>query len=62
MKGRYNRLKDVNKTLAEEYLLHDMNDTSVYYSVQEYMDGAMNPCIDSTFRFLETLVSEVTIT
>ena len=47
------------KTGSSNYLLHDVNDTSKYYSVQSFTDNAINPCIESTYRFVQHLVTEV---
>ena len=41
------------------YRLLDPGDTSVHRSVQYYTDNLVNPCIESTYRFLEKVVTEV---
>ena len=43
---------------AEEYLLTDLEDTSEYLSVQYFTDNAINPCMDSTYRFMEHVIVE----
>ena len=37
---------------AEEFLLSDLEDESVYLSVQLFTDNAVNPCINSTYRYV----------
>jgi hexosaminidase len=44
---------------AEEFLLSDLSDTSVYSSVQMWTDNVLNPCRDSTYRFLTKVVEDV---
>ena len=57
---RYERLMREGKTTeAEQYLLVDPLDTSKYLSIQTFHDNAINPCMDSTFTFMEHLVREV---
>ncbi len=42
---------------AEEFLLSDLDDRSVYRSAQGYKDNVVNPALDSTFRFIETVLA-----
>jgi len=42
-----------------QYLLSDPNDVSEYFSVQMFRDNAVNPCIESTYTFMEKVVVEV---
>lgn len=42
-----------------DYRLHDPSDTSEYVSVQEFTAGAMNPCVNSTFTFLEKVIDTI---
>ena len=44
---------------ADQYLLSDPLDTSKYLSVQFFTDNAINPCIESTYEFLEHIVASV---
>lgn len=44
---------------ANKYLLSDPLDTSKYLSVQFFTDNAINPCLESTYEFLELVVSSV---
>lgn len=60
MKARYEKfLKEGNKTEAERYLLHDINDKSVYQSVQKWNDNIMNVAMPSTYAFIEKVVDEI---
>ncbi|XOV81079.1 MAG: family 20 glycosylhydrolase [Aestuariibacter sp.] len=62
MEARYHRLVAVEQTAAaEEYLLSDFNDTTEYLSVQFYKDNTVNPCRESTYRFLETVIGQVQV-
>ena len=44
---------------AEEYLLSDPNDKSVYSSIQYYSDNTLNVCMESTYHFIEKVLTEV---
>lgn len=60
MRGRYNHYKklgDIQK--AEEYLLEDFEDASVYKSAQSYNDNAMCVCKESAFTFIEKVIDEL---
>jgi len=50
-------LGDMDK--AEEYLLEDFEDESVYKSAQGYNDNAMCVCKESAFTFIEKVVDEL---
>ncbi|KAL3865388.1 hypothetical protein ACJMK2_042779 [Sinanodonta woodiana] len=52
-------LKNRNVTDANLYHLRDTNDTSVYLSVQMFNDNTINPCIESTYRFVKHVVGAV---
>ncbi|TDB95729.1 family 20 glycosylhydrolase [Actinomadura sp. 7K534] len=47
------------RTHDSAYRLLDPDDTSRHVSVQYYNDNLVNPCLDSTYRFLDKVVSEV---
>ena len=57
MEVRYNTTFD--RKAAEEYRLIDPDDTSFYISVQQWMDNAVNPCIESTYNFIEKVLDTV---
>jgi hexosaminidase len=60
MDARYERLlKAGNKQGAEEYLLRDLNDLSVYTSVQGWNDNVINPALPSVYKFVEKLADEM---
>ncbi|XP_033725870.1 uncharacterized protein LOC117315681 [Pecten maximus] len=53
------RLKfPTNATAANEYLLTEIGDQSQYLSVQMYTDNAINPCLESTFKFTDHVIAE----
>ena len=39
--------------------IDDPADTSRYQTVQHYSDGIINPCVDGTYNFINTVVSDV---
>ena len=57
MEVRYNTTFD--RIAAEEYRLIDPDDSSFYISVQQWMDNAVNPCIESTYNFIEKVLDTV---
>lgn len=60
MQLRYKKLLvSGDRELAEEYLLTDQNDQSIYSSVQFYNDNTLNVCKESTYRFVEKVLAEV---
>ncbi|TFI59047.1 beta-N-acetylhexosaminidase [Sphingomonas parva] len=60
MEARYRRLmKDGTREEAERYRLVEPADTTKYRSVQNYNDNTLNVCLDSTYRFLDTVLGEV---
>ena len=44
----------------EQYRLNDPEDRSVYTSVQGYPDNVINPALESTYRFIERVVGDLT--
>ena len=59
MQYRYERLVGQgNKSEAEKYLLHDLDDRSEYNSVQHFGDNVINPALPSTYVFLEQVIDE----
>lgn len=59
MKARYNKYKDSDPAKATEYMLHDVDDKSVYMSIQDYNDNVMNVAMPSTYRFMEKVIDEI---
>jgi hexosaminidase len=59
MERRYERLAGSDPAEAGRYRLLDPDDTSNHRSVQYYTDNLVNPCIESSYRFLTEVVGEV---
>lgn len=60
MEARYKRLMSAEKSSqAEQYLLTEFADKSQYRSIQHYNDNTLNPCIDSTYHFVDKVLSEL---
>lgn len=60
MDARYQKLLLAGKKAdAERYLLHDLNDKSVYSSVQHWSDNVMDVSLSSTYNFIEIIADEV---
>ncbi|NKF50164.1 family 20 glycosylhydrolase [Shewanella sp. WXL01] len=62
MQARYNfYMAKGQEALANEYLLYDVNDTTVYSSVQYYDDNTLNVCMPSTYNFVSKVVDEIAL-
>jgi len=62
MEARYRKFMQVEETaLAQQYLLSEPEDNSVYSSVQFYSDNTLNVCIESTYTFIEKVIDELQI-
>ncbi|CAG5118366.1 unnamed protein product, partial [Candidula unifasciata] len=59
MEARYRRLLALNVTEASRFLLSDLQDESEYLSVQAFADGAMNPCLKSTYTFINRVLNSL---
>lgn len=60
MEARYKTLQAQElSTQAEQYLLTEFADKSEYRSIQYYNDNTLNPCLDSTYRFVDKVLSEL---
>ncbi|KAH3695197.1 hypothetical protein DPMN_082653 [Dreissena polymorpha] len=60
MESRFRKLNATgNGTAASQFRLKDTLDSSFYLSVQNWMDDAINPCIESTFRFIGKVMDSV---
>ena len=59
MEARYHKLLGQSPQQAEQYRLIDPADDTQFLSVQFYDDSYINPCIDSTYRFVGKLIREV---
>lgn len=62
MQVRYNKLMAQGKPeQARMYLLTEPGDPSQYRSIQFYNDNTLNPCVDSTYRFLDKVLNELKV-
>ncbi|WP_229258998.1 family 20 glycosylhydrolase [Duganella flavida] len=59
MEARYRRMQAAGEQGAAKYLLNDFDDRSVYKSPQEYTDHVINPGLESSYAFIEQVVSQV---
>ena len=60
MEARYRRLMAEGKPAeANQYRLVEPADTTRYRSIQNYDDNTLNVCLESTYRFLDTVLGEV---
>lgn len=41
------------------FLLSDLQDDSQYWTVQAFADGAMNPCLKSTYTFVTRVLNSL---
>ncbi len=59
MESRYQRLAKSSLPNAQQFLLNDLQDQSVYKSAQLYTDNVMNPGLASTYTFIQHVISQV---
>jgi hexosaminidase len=60
MDARYRKFIQAGDTAkANQYLLHEQGDKSVYRSVQGWNDNVVNVGLPSTYRFMEKVVDEL---
>jgi len=59
MEQRFRAFAAADPRKASEFRLLDPDDTSAHTSVQGYTDNFMNPCLDSTYAFLQTVIREI---
>src|SRR6185369_3925679 len=59
MAARAEQLKQAGNSKANEFLLHDPQDQSVYQSAQNYSDNVLNPALPSTYAFIDHVVAEL---
>lgn len=60
MKARYKKFAaQGDMKAAEMYLLTDQYDNSKYFSIQNYTDNTINPCMESSFVFMDKVISEI---
>lgn len=59
MDARYHRLMKAGKPKeAKQYLLRDLEDQSVYTSVQGFSDNIINPALPSVYTFMGKIIDE----
>ena len=59
MERRYLAYRDSDPAKASEFRLIDPDDTSAHTSVQGYTDNFANPCLESTYAFLSTVLDAI---
>ncbi|MFZ4261788.1 family 20 glycosylhydrolase [Sphingobacterium sp. HJSM2_6] len=60
METRYNRfMKQGKQKEAEEFLLYEAADQSVYSSAQYWDDNVMNPALPAVYRFIDVVLEEI---
>ncbi|RUS77091.1 hypothetical protein EGW08_015146 [Elysia chlorotica] len=59
MEARHARLAALNFTEAARFLLSDLQDESKYLSIQSFNDGAVNPCLRSTYTFINRVLTSL---
>lgn len=59
MEHRHRTYEKTDPARANEYRLVDPFDTSVHVTAQGYKDNFVNPCLESTYAFLEKVVREL---
>ncbi len=59
MESRTLQLKKAGRKDAAQYLLNDLEDSSIYRSPQLYTDHVMNPGLPSTYAFIQRVVDHV---
>ena len=60
MEARYDRyMQQELPDKANEFMLIDLEDTTKYSSIQHYNDNTINPCIESSYRFVDKVLQEI---
>jgi hexosaminidase len=59
MNVRYHKYIATDKAKADEYLLTDFTDTSVYLSAQSFTDNVLNVAMPSAYHFIEKVIDEI---
>ena len=62
MEARYRKLMaQGDQEAANEFLLSDSKDETVYSSIQYYNDNTLNVCMESTFNFIDKVIDEIAV-
>ena len=60
MENRYRKYRDMDKTEdGLRFYLNDLKDKSSYESGQFFLNNAVNPCVESSYEFVDKLISQV---
>ncbi|MCK8043600.1 carbohydate-binding domain-containing protein [Shewanella sp. 1CM18E] len=60
MESRYRKLvAQGDQQAADQFLLSDSQDETVYSSIQYYNDNTLNVCMESTFTFIDKVIDEI---
>ena len=60
MEARYRTYKALGKIdAAQEFLLTDPEDQSQYESIQMFKDNVINPCMKSTYKFIDHVMNHL---
>ena len=59
--SKFNNNKRYQQTGNASNLIQDLNDTTRALSVQMFIDNAVNPCLDGTFRLFLSLNNSIVI-
>ncbi|MFC3032913.1 family 20 glycosylhydrolase [Pseudoalteromonas fenneropenaei] len=60
MESRYNNFMAQNDSAAaKQYLLSDLADKTQYSSIQHYKDNTLNVCMESTYAFVDKVITEI---
>ncbi len=60
MEARYHYyMNKENEVEAKRYLLTDFKDKTQYHSIQHYQDNTLNICMESTYRFVDTVLEDL---
>ena len=56
MRARYHKYHGSDEKKATQYVLHDLNDKSEHHSVQMFKQNVINPCLESSYAFVNLIV------
>ena len=57
----YSYMEEGKEDSANMYLLTDFDDTSHFTSAQRFHDNTANPCMESTYRFVQKVIDELVL-
>ena len=59
MEHRYQKYQKTDPVQANQYRLREPKDTSRYLSIQYYKDSYVDPCLDSTYQFIDRVMGDI---